>query len=84
VRTDREDVLATVYLRDGSALVALASWADELADVHLEIDWDALGLERDRARITAPEIRDFQIQRTFDPGRSIPVAAGRGWLLIVQ
>ena len=84
VRTGRDDVLATVYVRDGKALVALASWADELTEVDLQIDWRALGLDRDGATITAPEIRDFQIQRTFVPDQRIPVVPGRGWLLVIQ
>jgi hypothetical protein len=84
VRTGRDDVLATVYVRDGRALVALASWADELTEVDLEIDWGALGLDARRARITAPEIRDFQIERAFESPRNIPLAPGRGWLLVIQ
>jgi hypothetical protein len=84
VRTGRDDVLATVYVRGGKALVALASWADELTEVDLQVDWRALGLDRDGAAITAPEIRDFQIQRTFVPEQPLPVAPGRGWLLVIQ
>ncbi len=84
VRTGRDDILATVYARDGKALVALASWAEELTEVDLQIDWDALGLDAGSARITAPEIRDFQIERAFESPRNIPIAPGRGWLLVIQ
>ena len=36
------------------------------------------------ARITAPAVRDFQQAARFRPGEPIPVAPGRGWLLIVE
>jgi hypothetical protein len=46
VRTGRDDVLATTYVReDGRALIALASWATERVEVRLEIDEATLGIE---------------------------------------
>lgn len=84
VRTGRGDVLATVYRRDGKALVALASWAEEEADVTLAVDWAALGIDAARARIEAPAIDRFQPARRFAPGEPIPVAPGKGWLLVIS
>jgi hypothetical protein len=84
VRTDNEHVLATSYVRNGRTMVALASWAPDTVRVDLTIDWRALGLDRGRARLTAPAIRDFQQERTFSGTRGIPVAPGRGWLLVIQ
>ncbi len=34
--------------------------------------------------LTAPEIKGFQEAATFAPGNAIPVAPGKGWLLIVE
>ena len=84
VRTGRDDVLATVYQREGKSLVALASWAKEPADVVLEIDWAALGLDSNKAAIHAPAVRDFQEEKRFAPGAAIPVAPGRGWMLVLE
>ncbi len=84
VRTGRDDVLATTYLREGRALVALASWAEGDVEVRPEIDWEALGIEPGRAVLRAPAIRDFQEAATFRPGEAIPVPEGRGWLLWVE
>jgi hypothetical protein len=84
VRTNRDDVLATSYVRDGRTMVALASWAPDTATVNLEIDWRALGLDRGKVRITAPAIRDFQEARTFPSTRGIPVAPGKGWLIVIE
>jgi len=84
VRTDRADVPVTVYRKPGRALLALASWADSAVSVRLRIDWKGLGIDSSRATITAPAVRNFQPERTFRPGEPIPVAPGKGWLLVVR
>ena len=84
VRTGRDDILATAYLRPGKALVALASWAPEKADVHLQVDWARLGLNPARARFRAPAIAGFQPATEWGPEEAVPVAPKRGWLLLVS
>ena len=84
VRTHREDVLATTFVRDGRTLVAVASWAPEVVSVSLEIDWDALGLDPASARISIPEIRDFQAEQTMRVGDPLRVEPGRGHLLVIE
>jgi len=83
VRTGRDDVLATTYLRPGRAMVAVASWAADTVRVPLAIDWRALGLDSSRAVIRAEPIDSFQPAATFAPGDSIPLAPARGWLLTI-
>ncbi len=78
VKTDRADVLATAYVRDGRTLVALASWAKERVDVQLSIDWTALGLDPATAAITAPAIEKFQDAATFADRPADPSGAGKG------
>ncbi|MCK5652893.1 MAG: hypothetical protein KAJ42_16005, partial [Gemmatimonadetes bacterium] len=84
VRTHRDDVLATTFVRDGRTLVAVASWAPEAVSVSLEIDWDALGLDPASARISIPEIRDFQAEQTIRVGDPLRVEPGRGHLLVIE
>jgi len=84
VKPGREDVLATVYVRDGRTMIALASWAKEAVDVRLAVDWRALGLDPARARLTAPAIAGFQDGREFDATGPVPIRPGKGWLLVVQ
>ena len=84
VKTGREDVLATVYRGKGRSIVALASWAKEPADVRLEVDWRALGIDPAKARIRAVAIEKFQEAAEFKPGQVVPVQPGRGWLLIFE
>jgi len=83
VKTDNKDVLATAYVAKGRTLVSIASWAAEDVSVRLSVDWGALGILPDAARLRAPEIRDFQPAAQFRPTESIPVTKGKGWLLII-
>jgi hypothetical protein len=84
VRTGRDDVLATAYVREGKTLLALASWAPDKAEVHLQLDWKALGLEASKARLVAPEVKDFQPAREWRPDDPIPVEPRRGWLIYIR
>jgi len=84
VRSDHDSVLATVYRKEGKALIALASWSPTPLEVQLLIDWGALGIDARRAKIVAPAVKDFQDAATFAVGDRIPVAPAKGWLLVVQ
>src|SRR5690606_34291315 len=84
VKTDNPKVLATVYKKNGAALVALASWAAGSGPVKLVIDWEKLGISPATATITAPGINNFQEAHTFKPGEEIPVEKNKGWLLIIK
>jgi hypothetical protein len=84
VKTNSKDVLATVYIKEGAVLIALASWAAEPVQCRLTIDWKALGIDPRKARFSAPAITDFQPGATYQPDDPIPVETGRGWLLILK
>lgn len=84
VKTNNDKVLATVYKKNGTALISIASWADSDVNVKLNIDWKKLGINPAKATITAPEVINFQPAKTFTAKDEIPVAKGKGWLLIVK
>jgi len=84
VRTSRRDVLATVYIGPNKTLVAIASWAKRRASIRLEIDWHALGIAQEKARVTAPEIEGLQGAADFIPTGKMQVEPGKGWLLIIE
>lgn len=84
VRTGREDVLATAYVGEGRTVVSLASWAKGEVDCALAVDWERLGIGREGAEWRAPGIEGFQEERVFGRGERIPVAPGKGWLLVVE
>jgi len=84
VKTDKVKVIATVYQKNGAAMVAVASWEDADTDFQLNIDWKKLGVDPAKATITAPEIKSFQPGKTFGLNDRIPVEKGKGWLLIIK
>jgi len=84
VRTDREDVLATVYHKATRSLVALASWAPEPCEVTLTVDWQSLGLDASRAALYAPPIEGFQQEALWKPEEPIEVDPGCGYFLVLD
>jgi hypothetical protein len=84
ITTDIPEVLATVYKKDGKALVSLASWAKGPIMARLKIDWRALGIDQAKARLRAPAIPDVQFETTFAPTDPIPFEPTKGWILILE
>jgi hypothetical protein len=84
VKTDRDDIKATVYKKDGESLISVASWAGEPVKFSFRFDWNSLGLDKNRALLVAPFIKDFQEERVFQTGDQIPVEPGKGWLLLLK
>ncbi len=84
VRTGRDDVLATAYVKPGKTLIALASWAPEKTEVRLQLDWKALGVDASKARLVAPDVKDFQPAREWRQDEPIAVEPKRGWLIYAR
>ncbi|NML22365.1 hypothetical protein HHL16_15890 [Pseudoflavitalea sp. G-6-1-2] len=84
VKTNHAKVPVTVYKKNGTALISIASWADADTTVQLQIDWNKLGIDASKAVIIAPAISKFQPERTFGIQEAIPVEKNKGWLLIVK
>ncbi len=84
VRTTDPKVLATVYRKKGLALISLASWADSTVRVNLKIDWDKLGIQKQKASLWAPEIAGFQPAAALGTADWITVEKGKGWLLVIR
>ena len=85
VRTGREDVLATAYVRPDAVLVVLASWAEDDVAVALDADWPALGLPGPASTVAvAPEVAGLQPAATLDLRQPIPVPGGQGLFLVLR
>ena len=84
VRTGRDDVLATAYVRKGKTLLAVATWADVPVNCPLQIDWKALGLDPKKATLYAPAIEEYQQAAVFGPADPIPLLPRQGWLFWID
>lgn len=91
IRSSNPEVLATTWLAsDGSAVVALASWAAEPVDVTLVFDGGAASaLSAERAAglasspVTVHPIEGFQTAASYGPGQPITLEPKRGLLLTI-
>jgi len=84
VKSNSKDILATVYEKHGKALIAIANWTNATQDVHLKIDWKALGINPKTATLKAETIEGYQSAATWKPGDVLAVPGGKGWLIIVE
>ncbi|UIR56576.1 DUF6067 family protein [Sphingobacterium sp. SRCM116780] len=84
VKTDQADVLTTVYQKQGSTMIALASWASGDTQAKLIIDWNKLGLDPKKAILHAPSIKNVQEMKTFNVNEPITIEKGKGWILILK
>ncbi len=81
-RTGNPRVLATTYVGDNRALIALASWSDRDETVALDLDLEAMGLSGD-VRLYAPAVAGLQPFAELDP-RAVVVPANQGLFVRVD
>ncbi|GAA3582401.1 glycoside hydrolase domain-containing protein [Snuella lapsa] len=84
INTNNPDVKATAYIKEGKLLVAVASWAKEPVSVKLNIDWDAVGLNKSQVKMIAPKIEKFQPNKHFFIDEAIKIDPTKGWLLVIE
>jgi len=84
VKTNYDDILATTYLNNGKAIIAIASWNKSTQDVKLNIDWSKIGIKPENAEIISPEIKDFQNINKYSLGDSIKIQPSKGIILVIR
>lgn len=84
IKTSNPQVLATVYKKQGAALVAIASWADQDEKVSLNIDWQKLGIDPAKASISIPEVVNFQQAQQLTRQSEITVPKAKGYLIVIK
>jgi hypothetical protein len=82
VQTGNDRVVATTYVRDGQALIALASWSERDEMVGLSLDLAALGLG-ERVRAVAPAVEGLQSGSEVDLS-AVRVPAGAGLFVVLS
>ncbi len=83
-KTGNPAILATVYRKPGSALVAIASWAEKDELIKFAIDWNKMGIDPAKAIITMPDIQNFQKGGTLTVGQEVTIPASKGVLLVIK
>ncbi len=84
IKTDKEGVFATLYLKNDQVLIVLGNWLNEPTNVCLEINWDMLGLKEEEVRMEIPEIKNYQKKGTVEIREAIPIEAKSDKFLIIS
>lgn len=84
VKSSDPNILATVYLKPGKALIAAANWKGEAMSATLKLDWSALGLDKRHVKIESKEISGFQEARTWNLEKSIRFEGAKGYLIQIE
>ena len=84
VKCSHPQVKATAFAKDGSAMIALASWASETVETDIRVDWKELGLDPAKTILFAPRSPGFQKAARWRSGEKIRIPAGRGWLILAD
>ncbi|HUS87232.1 MAG TPA: glycoside hydrolase domain-containing protein [Bacteroidales bacterium] len=82
--TGYRSIPASVYMKDGKAMVAIASWSDETRNIWLRVDWEKLGFSPSDAVFRVPYVREFQKEASYRPWETIPVEPGKGIVIIIE
>ena len=65
-------------------MIAIASWAKKDSEVKLQIDWEKLGIDPDKAKLTAPAIKGFQEGFTLSAKDKIKIPKVKGYIFILE
>jgi len=84
VSTGNDDLKATVYKQAHKAMIVVASWSDKDEDILLNIDFDALGIDKSKAVVEIPKIECFQESHPIALDQKLTVPAGKGWLILLN
>ncbi len=84
IKTNHQNIKSTVYVHDNKVLIAIGSWSDKNEQVTLNIDWNALGFNKNSAQLTSPEIKGLQLHNTHDINKPITVEKNQGLILVLN
>lgn len=84
IKTDMKDIKSTIYLHQDKVLIVIGSWSDKNENVHLKIEWEPLGLDKNTSGLISPKIEGLQEFKTFDLDKPVPVEKNKGLILILE
>lgn len=84
VKTNNKNVLATVYKKKNSLLIALASWDKNPANIQLSIDWKQLGWNPKNVTFEIPAAKDLQNAQSFQWNQSLLIQPASGKFILLK
>jgi hypothetical protein len=84
VETGNSEVKATVYLREGKALVSVGNFSEIEQSVKLLVNWEKMGIDPKKVELKCPEIKDFQQAKELGIMDKITIEPKKGWLILIE
>lgn len=84
IKTSSATVKATAYVKSDKVLISIGNFDAEDKTINLGIDWDALGMNPETAKLVAPEVKDFQQANSYNINEGITIQSKEGLLLILS
>ena len=84
VETGNSEVKATVYLREGKALVSVGNFSEIKQSVKLLVNWEKMGIDPKKVELKCPEIKDFQQAKELGIMDKITIEPKKGWLILIE
>lgn len=82
VKSDNPNVPATVYVKDGKAMVVLANWTDCIENCRLVVDEKILGFKP--TKVSVPKMENIQWEGKLNLGNAFPVDARKGLFILLE
>ena len=84
IKTTNSNVKTTIYRHNDKVLIVIGSWSNNNEEVELNIDWDKLGMDKNRVKLISPDIEGLQSFNVLDVNKPIPVSENNGVILILE
>ncbi|MFT5216277.1 MAG: hypothetical protein ACI83H_001398 [Glaciecola sp.] len=84
IKTNHPKIKSTAYVHDDKVLISIGSWSDKNEQVTLNIDWEALGFDKNTVKLSSPEIKDLQPFKTYDINKPVTVEKNQGLILVLE
>ncbi|MBQ0104849.1 MAG: hypothetical protein KBT47_02300, partial [Armatimonadetes bacterium] len=84
VRTNKSDVYVTCYKKDKEVLIAVATWSGCDEKVKLDIDYKALGIDKEKAKLILPYIKGFQDSCEYETDHEFVIKPAGGFMAVLK
>jgi hypothetical protein len=84
IKTNHPKIKSTVYIHDDKVLISIGSWSENNEQITLNIDWEALGFDKNTVKLSSPEIKDLQPFKTYDINKPVTVEKNQGLILVLE
>ena len=84
IKIDNNKIKSTIYKHNDKVLIVIGSWSDKDENIELKINWNKLGINKEKARLRSPNIKGLQNYNTFKIDKAIPINRNSGLILILD